>query len=674
MLTLSGVAKAHGLRTLFRDVSLQVVPGRRIALVGANGVGKTTLLEIMSGDQRADAGQVTRARGAVVGYLPQDVAEAAGRPVLAEVLAAAGRGTGGGRPAEATALEQRMRVLEAQVARARREELDALLAEYGRAQERYEQLGGYGLEAEARRVLGGLGFADADLDRDVGELSGGWMMRVALARLLLAGPDVLLLDEPTNHLDLASVSWLESFLGAYQGAVVLTSHDRDFINTIANRVLEIAHATATEYVGNYADFVEARAQRMEQLQAAARNTDRKVAETERFIERFRYKASKARQVQSRVKQLERLERVEAPDDSPRALRFRFPPPSRSGRDVLRLEGVVKRYGDHTVYDGLDLVLERGRKVALVGPNGAGKSTLLKILAGVLPVEGGRRVPGHNVSVAYFAQHQVDALDPDSTVLAELSAAVDTAKVNPRSMLGAFLFSGDDVDKRVGVLSGGEKSRLALAKMLANPANLLCMDEPTNHLDIASRDVLEDALVAYPGTVVLITHDRHLIRSVADTIVEVAGGTARLYPGDYDYYVDKTGHDTPGQDGPAHAARGRDRSGAQASADEPAARGKPARRAAADKRAEAERRNRLYRETRELRERLTEVEEDLAAAEADVAELNRQLADPAVYDDSTRVTALIAAHDDAKERAATLTAEWERAYLAVEEATARVSSV
>ncbi|HEY8340693.1 MAG TPA: ABC-F family ATP-binding cassette domain-containing protein [Egibacteraceae bacterium] len=655
MITVSSVAKSYGARVLFRDVSLQIVPGRRIALVGHNGTGKTTLLEMIAGELQPDEGTITRPKDVAVGFLRQEVAEPerdATTSVVEAVLEAAD---------EVRALERRMHELEAEVAdRPPGPELDALLEEYGRVQHRYEHLGGYGLEAEARKVLAGLGFSEQRMDAPVAELSGGWMMRVALARLLLSAPDVLLLDEPTNHLDLASVTWLESFLAVYEGAVVVVSHDRDFINAVANRVVELAGQTASEYVGDYAAFVEQRAQRMEALAAAARNQQRKIAQTERFIERFRYKATKARQVQSRIKALEKLERIEAPRDEVPRMRFRFPPPPRAGREVVRLEGVSKRFGDHVVYDRLDLVLERGRKVALVGPNGAGKTTLLRLLAGVLEPDQGRRLLGHNVSVAYYAQHQVDALDLDKTVLQELSAVVDTSTVNPRSMLGAFLFRGDDVDKRVGVLSGGEKSRLALAKLLAAPVNLLCMDEPTNHLDIASRDVLEDALLEYPGTVVLITHDRHLIRSVADTIVEVGGGTATVYPGDFEYYAAKTGLDLDGSgaavpqagavpDGAAGQSRGR--------------------RDAEERRAEAERRNRRYRATKELRRQLEKVEAELGAAEAEVAELTRALADPEVYGDGERVKELVAAHGAAKDRAAALFADWERLSLAVEEAAA-----
>jgi ATP-binding cassette, subfamily F, member 3 len=645
MLSLNAVGRSHGARTLFSGVSLRVVPGDRIALVGPNGAGKTTLLDIIVGDQQPDEGEVSLAKDARIGFLRQEVAESRGRSVLEEVLS----DTGG-----AKVLEERLRVLEARLSEVGEEDHDALLAEYAEVHDRFEHLGGYGAESEARRVLGGLGFDDARIDRDVGELSGGWMMRVALARLLLARPDILLLDEPTNHLDLASVDWLEEFLAAYEGAIVLVSHDRDFINGIATKVVELEFGRLTEYVGDYEAFVEQRALRLEQQQAAARNQQRKIDATEQFIERFRYKASKAKQVQSRIKALEKLDRVEVDEDRRKAMRFRFPSPPRSGRDVIRLEHVAKAYGSNVVYRDLSLVLERGQKVALVGPNGAGKSTLLKMLAGVLEPDGGQRVLGHNVTVAYFAQHQVEALDLGKTVLQELSGAVDTSKVNPRTMLGSFLFTGEDAEKHVRVLSGGERSRLALAKLLANPANLLCMDEPTNHLDIASRDVLEDALVEYPGTVVLITHDKHLIRSAADTIIEVRDGRAIVHHGDYEYYLERTGATGPADAGPA-ALRSKQADRAEA------------RRQEASKRAEAERRNRIHRATRDLKSAVEKVERRLMQAEAEVAELTRTLADPGVYDDAEKVKEVVAAHNAAKDRAAELTDEWERLTLELEAA-------
>jgi ATP-binding cassette subfamily F protein 3 len=522
VLTATGLSKAHGLRVLFSDVTVTLVAGRRIALVGGNGTGKTTLLEVLVGDQVPDSGEIHRPKDLRVGYLPQETMAIPSGTVLEETMRGA---------EHVAALAAELEGLHDQLATTEGAEHARVLHAYGEAQTRFEQLGGYALESEAHRVLVGLGFQPEDASRPVTELSGGWRMRVALARLLVGKPDLLVLDEPTNHLDVDSVAWLEEQLAAWPGALLFVSHDRDFIDATANRVLELANETVTEYVGGFAEFVAQREERLAALRAAAANQARQVAHVERFIERFRYKASKARQVQSRVKALDRLDRVEVPDDAELRARFAFPTPPRSGRVVAELGGVTAGYDGKPVLTGVDLVVERGQRVALVGPNGAGKTTLLKILLGELEPQEGTVEIGTNVVHAAFAQHQAEALNPDRTVFDEFKAGVrEQQGRNLRSLLGAFGFSGEAADRKVGVLSGGERTRLALGRIMVEPVNLLVLDEPTNHLDLPSCDILEDALRVWPGTVLLVTHDRYLIRSVATALIEVRDGTARWHDG------------------------------------------------------------------------------------------------------------------------------------------------
>ncbi len=642
VIQLEGVSKAYGDRVLFRDVTWQLSGRERIGLVGPNGIGKTTLCRILVGLEPPDTGRVSRAREMTVGYLPQEAAGEARGSVLGEALS--------GFP-EVWEIE---RQLEAVAARLHEAADEALTARYGDLQHRFETLGGYRLETEARVVLSGLGFRDADLARPLLEFSGGWRMRAALARLLLQGPALLLLDEPTNHLDLESLGWLENYLSAYDGTVVVVSHDRYFLNRMVTTVAELSPTGLDLYPGDYDDYLAQREARQALLEARARNQAKRVAEIERFIERFRYKSSKARQVQSRIKMLDRLDRVEV-EGAARHIRFSFPAPPRTGRHVVQLRRIAKAYGPKIVYAGIDLDLERGERIALVGPNGAGKSTLLRILAGVLAPDGGERVLGAHVTTHYYAQHQLDALDPARTVLEEMEAAApETDRTRLRTLLGAFLFSGDAVEKRVAVLSGGEKARLALARMLVRPAPFLCLDEPTNHLDLASRDVLEDALAGFPGTMVFISHDRYFINRLATKVVEVRDGRLVIHLGGYDDY---------------HAALERRPAGATAPAAEPPTPppgeaagkrdGRAAARAGAPPQADrARRRPRVDPAVRELRRRLDTLETEIHAIEARLEDLGRTLADPALYADGERARAVTLERQQAEEQVAWLLHEWE----------------
>ncbi|HET9540408.1 MAG TPA: ABC-F family ATP-binding cassette domain-containing protein, partial [Candidatus Limnocylindria bacterium] len=525
MIQLSGVSKGFGGHVVFRDVDWDIGDRERIGLVGPNGAGKTTLCRILAGVDEPDTGQVSLPRNVTVGYLPQEAAGSASGSVLGEALSGFDA---------VWALEREMEDVALSLETTAD---DALTERYGELQHRFDALGGYRLETQARAILSGLGFRADELTRPLTEFSGGWRMRASLARLLLVAPSLLLLDEPTNHLDLASLGWLENFLSGYDGTVVVVSHDRYFLNRMVTSIADLTADGLVVYPGDYDDFLVEREARRELLEARARNQAKRIAEVERFIERFRYQATKARQVQSRIKALAKVERLEVPG-SRRGIHFSFPEPPRTGRRVATLTDVHKAYGDNVVYTGVNVAVERGDRVALVGENGAGKSTLLKVLAGVLPFERGERTLGAHVAVHYYAQHQLDALDATRTVLEELEAvAPEATHTRLRTILGAFLFSGDAVEKKVAVLSGGEKARLALARMLVRPAALLCLDEPTNHLDLASREVLESALAGFPGTIVFISHDRYFINRIATVVVEVASGVLTSYPGSYDDYLE-----------------------------------------------------------------------------------------------------------------------------------------
>jgi ATP-binding cassette, subfamily F, member 3 len=635
VIEVSGLTKTFGQRVLFRDAGLRVGARDRVAIVGPNGSGKTTLFEMILGMQDADAGRIAVAKGVALGYLPQETDALRGRTIVQEVLSAAPAAGDAGHRLEVLAHEISDETDEA--------ERDRLLAEYARLQERFEALGGYSIESEARRICAGLGFRDSDLGRMTDALSGGWLMRVALAKLLLASPDTLLLDEPTNHLDVESVAWLERFLGVYEGAVLLVSHDRDFMNSFATKIVEIDRTKLVVYTGNYESFVEQREQKQAQLIAAAKQQGKRVAQLELFINRFRYKKSKAKQVQSKIRFIERMDRVEVTKEARRAMNLGFPQPPRPGRVVAALEGIDFSYGDTKVYSDLGVDVERGDKIALVGPNGAGKTTLLKLLAGVLTPSAGERRLGHNVSVGYFAQHQIEALNPANRVMQELGEAVPPGvQLKLRDLLGKFLFSGTDVDKPVAVLSGGERTRLALAKLLVQPFNFLCLDEPTNHLDITSRDILEDALEEYGGALVLITHDRHLIRSIANKIVEVVEGRVRSFPGDYEHYLWRLEQEALAA---APQAPERKRATKAASADDAAER----RRAGAAARAESKRR----------RDAIRTVESDLEAAHARLGELSVLLGDPEFYAKGDAVAEVVREYEAVERRLKTLEADWER---------------
>jgi len=652
------ISKSFGGRVLYSNATLQLNAGERWALVGPNGAGKTTLLKIIMGLESADEGTITFAKDATLGYLEQETEFMGDRTALNEVIESAH---------EIKQWERKVNDLSIKIAETPEgATLNKYLEDYAHAMERFERLGGYELESRARQILAGLGFPVEDFDKPAKEFSGGWQMRISLSKLLLRRPDVLLLDEPTNHLDLESVQWLERFLSSYDGTVLLVSHDRSFMDACVTHVAALENRMLVTYTGNYSGYLHQREENLEQLRAKRAAQERDIAHMETFIERFRYKSTKAKQVQERVAKVEKIreELVVLPEQS-HHMHFRFPEPPRTGDTVISLEGVAKSYEDNFVYDNVDLKLYRGDHVALVGPNGAGKSTLMKLIAGKLKPDAGEIILGQNVTEAYYAQHQLEELNPANTVLAELdTVAAGWTTSEERRLLGAFLFHGDDVEKRVNVLSGGERARLALAKMLVSPDPLLLLDEPTNHLDIDSVDVLEKALVDFPGTIILISHDEHLVRAVANKVVDVRDHKVTVYDGDYDYFLFKLAELQA-------AAQGETSSKTVSSYGTSGARtvksaGPEVGQAAGSsrnvktkeqRRAEAEERNRRSRALRETKKRLDEVEAALTPAHKRYDELMTLMADEALYNDPQKFDECMAEYQALSKKIPALEAEW-----------------
>ncbi|MFH1156432.1 MAG: ABC-F family ATP-binding cassette domain-containing protein [Pseudomonadota bacterium] len=539
MIHLTNITKQHGSQVLFKNASMQILPGSRYGLVGPNGAGKTTIFRLITGEEFPDTGEITFSKKIKIGYFSQDVGEMSGRSSLSEVMSAA---------SDVVALGEAMKRMETEMAEPMEDRaMETLLEQYGEAAEEFENRGGYDLEIRAQTVLTGLGIGPDDYTRPVESFSGGWKMRIALAKILTLSPNVLLLDEPTNHLDMESIIWLENWLvSSFKGALLMTCHDHDFMNRVASRTIEVANQTTTTYGGNYDFYLREREIRMEHHLASHRRQQEMLAKEENFIARFKARASHAAQVQARIKKLEKIERIELPSQQ-RVMKFEFPVPPRSGDDVVSLDMLGKTWAapdrePKTVFSHISGLINRQDKVAVVGINGAGKSTFLKVLAGKTEATYGSLRIGANVNIGYFSQHALDILDAEKTVFETLQDALPNEGIGViRNLCGAFLFSGDDVDKRIKQLSGGEKSRVVLATLLGKPVNFLIFDEPTNHLDIQSREILLTALKEFAGTLVLVSHDRHFLRCLVNRVFEIDRGTLNVYNGDYEYYLLKTQH-------------------------------------------------------------------------------------------------------------------------------------
>jgi ATP-binding cassette subfamily F protein 3 len=648
MLTLSGIRKTYGERVLFADATLQVNREDRIGLVGPNGVGKTTLFSIILRQESADGGTTSCERGISIGYLPQENAPAGDETVVELATAIT---------PEYTRLRRVLKAWEAD------HPVDALHPEeiHDDVHDRFNELGGYRLEAKAKQILAGLGFREKDFDRPAREMSGGWVMRAHLARLLAQEPDLLLLDEPTNHLDLEALLWFQQYLKSYPGAILVISHDREFLNQVVGSIVEIRQSRLIRYRGGYDDYLAQREAHEQQLLAAYKHQEREIARLMEFVNRFRAKNTKASQAQSKLKQIERMEKVEAPAADAPEIDFQFPQPQRSGQRVIRLADIHHAYGENVVYRGMNFQAERGQRIVLVGPNGAGKSTLLKILAGFLTPQSGERTLGHNAKAGYYSQYRVDMLNPERTVLEEaLETPQRVTEQFVRTLLGCFLFRGDDVFKPVKVLSGGEKSRLALVKLLLDPPNLLLMDEPTTHLDLSSIDALAYALDQFKGTLVFISHDVYFIRALANHVVHVSAGHLTHYPGGYQYYLDKTKAQSAraaltsaGKD-PFHRAPDRTKQVREAQERVPAGSRKE------QKRREAEERQARSRERKAQQEIVARLETEIRELETRQHELIAELERPQTYEKPGAAVAVNRELLDLQARLAKLNPQWEAA--------------
>ena len=643
MLQLVNLSKDFAGRTLFANISWHLRKGERVALIGENGAGKSTLMKIIAGLEESSSGDIQLAKGAKASYLPQDGIVTSGRMLFHEARSAL---------SELLAMEEELHRLGTELEQMPHDSTEHgnLLHKYGDLQEQFRHRGGYTMEAEIGTVLKGLGFSQEDWHKDCGQFSGGWQMRIALARLLLQKPDVLLLDEPTNHLDIEARNWLEQYLCSYPGSVILVSHDRFFMDQVCSRIAEVWNHTITDYHCSYSTYLIQREERVSALREAKRLQDEEVQKTEDFIKRFRYQANKASLVQSRIKQLEKVERIELPPER-KKIRFQFPDAPKSGRIVLELQGLTRSYGSNVVLNRVDLTVEKGERVALVGHNGAGKSTLMAVLAGG-EHQGGSLTVGHNVVADYFAQDQANVLDVDKSAYGELYSDCPFEMVPKlRDILGAFLFSGDDIHKKVGVLSGGERNRLALAKMLLRPSNLLLMDEPTNHLDLFSKEVLLDALKGFDGTVVFVSHDRYFVNGLATRIVEVGEGRLTSYYGDYEYYLSKKEAEDP--QGQGSRVKGQEKTLAPISPSPlPAAPQKE------DRLKDREEQKRLKREEQAREKQQQAIEQQIAATEQQIADLETEMNSPGFFDDPERGLQAGEQHTALNIRLEQLYQEWE----------------